>query len=74
MLLVGVGRGSQADDGASLENWFPHGSVGSNPTPCATNKLPVLESFEGYLTEVKGNAPITVRGKKVIVEAQKKSV
>jgi len=69
-----LGRGSQADYGASLENWFPTGSVGSNPTPCATTELSVLESFEEYLTEVRGNAPITVKGKRVIIEALKKRV
>ena len=29
------GRGSQVDYGASLENWFPPGTEGSNPSPCA---------------------------------------
>ena len=24
------------DYGASLENWFPYGTMGSNPIPCAT--------------------------------------
>ena len=69
-----VGRGSQADYGASLENWFPPGSVGSNPTPCATTELPVWESYEEYLTEVRGNAPITVKSKKVILKALSKRV
>ncbi len=33
---VSTGRGSQADYGASLENWFSSESMGSNPIPGAT--------------------------------------
>jgi len=43
--------------------------MGSNPTPCVKDKLPVWESFEEYLTEVRGNAPITVKSNRVIIEA-----
>jgi hypothetical protein len=32
------------DYGASLENWFPYGTMGSNPIPCAT----FLGSVGGY--------------------------
>ena len=33
-------------------------------TPCATTKPPVLERFEEFLTEVRGNAPITAKNKR----------
>ncbi len=55
-------RGSQVDYGASLENWFPSGSMGSNPIPCATQHIPCeFDCFTEYLTEVKGNKPITAK-------------
>ncbi len=67
----GVCRGSQVDYGASLENWFPTGSMGSNPIPCATQHIPCVEecfeSYTEYLTEGKGNKPIAAKNKQIII-------
>ena len=41
-------RGSQVAYGASLENWFPNGTMGSNPIPCATSELIVGEIEEVF--------------------------
>jgi hypothetical protein len=63
-------RGSQVDYGASLENWFPNGSMGSNPIPCATNQIPcVFDTFIEYLIEVRENALITAKNKQIIINA-----
>ena len=67
-------RGSQVDYGASLENWFPTGSMGSNPIPCATNEPIVCSSFIEYLEKVRGNAPITSKNKQTIINALSKRV
>ena len=62
------------DYGASLENWFPYGTMGSNPIPCATFELPVSEEFIEFLEKVRGNAPITSKNKRVIINALTKRV
>ena len=62
------------DYGASLENWFPPGTEGSNPSPCATHELPAFGSYEDYLVKVRGNGPLTVETKVTIIGALKKRV
>lgn len=61
--------------GASLENWFPYGTMGSNPIPCATSHTPCeFDVFTDYLTEVRGNALITAESKQIIINALLKRV
>ena len=62
------------DYGASLENWFPPGTMGSNPIPCATFTFPASETFIEFLEKVRGNAPITSKNKKIIITALAKRV
>ena len=60
--------------GASLENWFPYGTMGSNPIPCATSKFPVSEGYVTFLLEVRENALITANNKEIIINALRKRV
>ena len=70
-----AGRGSQVAYGASLENWFPNGTMGSNPIPCATSQIPCIpEIFTEFLIDVRGNKPITSKNKKTIITALGKRV
>jgi len=63
------------DYGASLENWFPPGTMGSNPIPCATTQiLCVYDTFIKYLTEVRENKLITAKNKQIIINALTKRV
>jgi hypothetical protein len=61
--------------GASLENWFPPGTMGSNPIPCAIQHIPcVHESYIDFLTEVRENKMITAKNKQIIINALRKRV
>ena len=61
--------------GASLENWFPPGTMGSNPIPCAIHHIPcVHESYLDFLTEERENKLITAKNKQIIINALRKRV